>query len=71
MKQSAQLLYDQLTRYSDLQQLIDAETESTFLECKAPKSHSLSNDLIATLAKALSGFSNTNGGIIIWGISTT
>lgn len=65
-------LYDSLSKSSDLQNLIDqGECEGLFLECKSPAEPILSKDLKNKLSVAISGFSNTEGGIIIWGISTT
>jgi predicted HTH transcriptional regulator len=72
MSDGAKQLYDSLAQYSDLDELIKgAEAEGLYLECKAPTAPQLTRDLRNTLGKALSGFSNTEGGIIIWGISTT
>ena len=65
-------LYNALSRYSDLVDLIaEGEAESLHLECKSPGSPKLGKDLKNALAKAISGFSNTAGGVILWGISTT
>ncbi len=65
-------LYNALSRYSDLEDLIaEGEAESLHLECKSPGSPKLGKDLKNGLAKAISGFSNTAGGVILWGISTT
>ncbi len=64
-------LYEALSQYSDLENLISTgEAEGLHLECKAPGSPKLGKDLKKTLAKAISGFSNTAGGVILWGIST-
>jgi hypothetical protein len=72
MKQAGEVFYDSIKNYSDLEKLVlDGESENLFLECKSPLTPTLSADLRKTLAKALSGFSNTNGGVIIWGASTT
>lgn len=65
-------LYEALSQYSDLENLIaNGEAEGLHLECKAPGSPQLGKDLKKTLATAISGFSNTAGGVILWGISTT
>ena len=65
-------LYNALNRYSDLEDLIaEGEAESLDLECKSPGSPQLGKDQKNALAKAISGFSNTAGGVILWGISTT
>lgn len=66
------ILFQSLASWQDLQDLIDnGEAEGLHLECKAPSSPKLNQDSQALLAKALSGFSNAAGGIIIWGMSTT
>ena len=65
-------LYNALSRYSDLEDLIaNGEVESLHLECKSPGSPRLGRDLKKGLARTISGFSNSEGGIILWGISTT
>jgi len=72
MEQVGKSFYNSINTYADLQRLIDeGESESVFLECKSPTTPTLSADLRKTLAKTISGFSNTNGGVIIWGASTT
>lgn len=72
MKSAAKTLLDSIKTFKDLDKLIDeGEAESLLLECKSPVEPKLNKDLKKTLAKAISGFSNTNGGVIIWGMSTT
>lgn len=72
MTDAAEKLFNSLNSYTDLKRLIqNGDSENLYLECKAPETPSLSKSLKAKLAEALSGFSNTEGGIIIWGISTT
>lgn len=72
MSDAAKSLYDSTRSYADIERLVqEGEAESLFLECKAPEQPILSRDLQMTLSIAISGFSNTNGGVIIWGISTT
>ena len=72
MADAALELYNQLSSYARLKELIDnGESEGLHLECKALTEPRLTRDIQAHLAKALSGFSNTAGGVIIWGISTT
>lgn len=72
MDQAAKFFFDTINSYEDLLQLVDdGESENLFLECKSPVSPTLNSELRATLAKALSAFSNTNGGVIIWGAATT
>jgi hypothetical protein len=72
MTDAARHFYDSLSQYSDLEELINAgETEGLYLECKAPTIPQLSRDMRHNLSRALSGFSNTAGGVILWGVSTT
>jgi hypothetical protein len=72
MNDGALALYKSFEDYSHIQELIDnAEAEGIHLECKAPATTKLARDLRIHLAKGLSGFSNTDGGVIIWGVSTT
>ena len=72
MASAAQEFFDSLQAYSDLEALIaEGEAEGLYLECKSPSSPRLNKDLRVTLAKAISGFANTSGGVVVWGISTT
>ncbi|KKL12203.1 hypothetical protein LCGC14_2538090, partial [marine sediment metagenome] len=65
-------VYKNLSSYKRLEELIgDGETENLYLECKAPSIPRLNKELQVHLAKSVSGFSNTTGGIVIYGISTT
>lgn len=60
-----------INSYSDLESLIkNGEAEGQFLECKAPKGSFLDKGLKSQLKDLVSGFSNSGGGIIIWGVST-
>lgn len=69
---SSYQVYKNLSSYSILLDLIaDGETEGVHLECKAPSTPRITKEARAHLSKAISGFSNTAGGVIIWGISTT
>jgi len=71
MADSSKTLFDLLS-WQRLEEFIrNGEAESLYYECKAPGDPKLTRDLRLHLAKALSGFSNTNGGILIWGLSTT
>jgi len=72
MPEAAEQIFANLNRYSRIRELIDdGEAEGVYLECKAPHVPRLSRDLKAKLAQAISGFANTAGGVIIWGVSTT
>lgn len=72
MADPGEILYDSLDSYEKLQDLVDnGEAEGLHLECKAPAEPKLTRDLRAKLAEAASGFSNTSGGVIVWGASTT
>ena len=51
--------------------IINVEAESLYFECKAPSDPKVGKDTRVHLAKACSGFANTNGGILLYGISTT
>jgi hypothetical protein len=72
MTAAARKFFDSLRSYADLASLVaEGETEGLYLECKSPSSPQLNRDLKVTLAKAISGFSNTSGGVLVWGASTT
>ena len=72
IKDSAELLFNSLNSFDDIQRLIDeGEFESQYLECKGPSSPTLDRNLKNKLSEIISGFSNSGGGIIIWGVSTT
>jgi hypothetical protein len=47
------------------------ECEGLYLECKAPAAPQFTRDLKAELAVSISGFANSGGGVIIWGMRTT
>lgn len=67
----AKALFDSLATYPRIQELIDAgEAEDQYLECKAPGSPQFNRDTRAKLARSASGFGNSGGGVIIWGVST-
>lgn len=71
MSSPAEELFKSLKTYADIERLIeDGETEGDYLECKSPQSPRLSSGLKAQLAEAVSGFSNSGGGVILWGVST-
>lgn len=72
MSDAALEIFNNLSTWESLQALIDdGETEGLHLECKSPLHPSLNRDMKIKLSKALSGFSNTAGGVILWGIATT
>lgn len=65
-------LFNSLKSMKAIDDLIEAgEAEGQYLECKSPHSPQLEKGLQAELAKVVSGFSNSGGGVIIWGVSTT
>jgi len=65
-------LFEQIASYSDLEDLIkNGEAESLFLECKSPGEPRLTKDQKNQLGMAISGFSNTAGGVVVYGLSTT
>ena len=64
-------LYASLDSYARVQELIDAgEAEGQILECKAPHSPQVDRGTRVHLGKAISGFANSGGGVILWGVST-
>src|SRR5260370_1168680 len=68
----AESIFQQLRSWRSLQDLINAgETEGLYLECKAPTGSALNPGVRQHLGEAVSGFSNTSGGVVIWGVSTT
>lgn len=65
-------VYNSINSWEDLENLIEnAETEGLHLECKSPQGTQVNKDMKNQIARAVSGFSNTAGGIVIWGLSTT
>lgn len=71
MDDASLVLFNALSKYSDFDDLIgNGEAEGLHLECKAPSDPRIGKDLKNTLAQAVSGFSNTAGGVIVWGVST-
>ncbi len=72
MQEAAEILFETLKSYNDLNDLIDnGECETQYLECKAPSSPKINQNIQIHIAKALSGFANTAGGVVIYGMSTT
>ena len=71
MDDPAKSLFDSLTSFASIQELIDGgEAEGQYLECKAPSSPQFNRDMRAKLARSASGFGNSGGGVIVWGVST-
>lgn len=74
MAEPAQTLFDSLGSISDIHELIDnGEAENLYLECKSPRSPSspqVDRGLRCQLSEAISGFANSSGGVIIWGVAT-
>lgn len=69
---AALIRYKELDSWARLSELIAAgEAEGLHLEAKAPTEPRLTKDQKEYLAKAVSGFANTAGGVILWGMSTT
>ena len=72
MSAAALELYKEIMSISRIEAMIgDGETEGINLECKAPTVQRLTRDIKTQLARAVSGFSNCDGGVIIWGVATT
>lgn len=70
--ESAEAIFNSLNSFEDIKRLIDGgEAENKYLECKSPGSPQLNQGLKFQLSQAISGFSNSGGGIIIFGVSTT
>lgn len=68
---SAKLRFDAITGYSTLEQyILDGETEDLFTECKISSRTTLDQKQKDKLAMISSAFSNTEGGIIIYGMDT-
>lgn len=63
--------FDSLNTFADIKHLIsDGEAESSYLECKAPLGPTLDRNLQHEIAKVISSFANTSGGVIIFGVQT-
>lgn len=67
---SSKKFFDSLNKYSDLEILInDGSSEDQTLECKLVKSsNNFTQDLEAELRKEISGFANTGGGVLAFGL---
>lgn len=69
---AAKFLFKSLEKYSDLDKLItDGESENYHLECKEIIQPNFGREIQAKLAEVLSGFSNTEGGVLLLGVNTT
>lgn len=67
----AEALYASLDSYARVQELIDAgDAEGQILECKAPHAPQVDRGTKVHLGTAVSGFANSGGGVILWGVST-
>ncbi len=72
MADASNEVYKDLSSYKRLEQLIeDRESEGLYLECKTAGGSRTTKDIKRQLGQAVSGFCNTQGGLIIYGISTT
>ena len=72
MQEAAEILFETLKSYNDLKDLIgNGDCETQYLECKAHSSPRINQDMQTHIAKALSGFANAAGGVVIYGMSTT
>lgn len=69
---SSKVFFDSIKKYLDLNVLVhDGTAEDQFLECKLINSpSSFGQNLEAELRQEISGFSNTNGGVIAFGLDT-
>ncbi len=64
--------YASISSYRRIEKMIeDGDAEDLYLECKSPRDSHLGRGEKDHLARALSGFSNTSGGVLIYGVSTT
>ena len=63
--------FERINTYKDLENLIGEECESLYVEFKTVNDSGLkkNGDNAKNFAKALSGFANSAGGVLIWGIS--
>lgn len=72
MADAASEIFSSLSSWRQLQALVDnGEAEGLHLECKAPSQPRLNRDMKVALGKAVSGFANTAGGVVLWGVATT
>ena len=72
MSDTSDAIFKDISSYRRLSEMIDdGHTEDLYLECKAPSVPRVDRSMSAYLAMALSGFSNTAGGVMVYGVSTT
>ena len=72
MTSPAESLFESLSSWKTLEALVEqGECEGPYLECKAPTAPQFTADLKAKLAVSVSGFANSGGGVVIWGMRTT
>lgn len=72
MLTSADALYASLGSWQSLEDLITAaEAEGQYLECKAPHAPVVDKGLRSQLCTLASGFANSGGGVVLFGVSTT
>lgn len=65
-------LFNSLSSILAIKKLIeDGESENQYIECKSPEVPRLNQEIKNKLSQAVSGFANSGGGVIIWGVSTT
>lgn len=71
MSEAALAIYTSLDSIEKIQEMINnGDTETLHLECKAPHRPQLDQKLQVHLSRALSGFSNTAGGVMLYGVET-
>ena len=71
MSDAALSIYKSLDSTDKIQEMINnGESEGLHLECKAPHKPQLDQELRSHLSVVLSGFSNTEGGVILYGVET-
>ncbi len=71
MSEAAISIYNSLDSIEKIKDMIsNGESENLHLECKGLTIPKLTTDTRAKLSKVLSGFSNTDGGVILYGVAT-
>ncbi len=65
-------LFNSINTFSFIEELIkEGQEENQYLECKSPTEPRLTREQKSQLSEAVSGFGNSSGGIILWGVGTT